>query len=348
MNTLKHHKIEHFSGVHKVLVPNIKIVKKKDYEIIEGLTIAGDAPKAFLRLYDKELNFRYEEKDETIQKMHFRKVNKKSWPLYIAKTGHKRYPQESITEHLLTRLGEDFGLCMAKTSLRIIGGQLRLLSKYFLNPQDEELIHGADIFSGYTGDKEFIQQIEDEDLARDMFTMQFVRDSILFAFPHQQEEIMRSFIRMIMFDALVGNNDRHFYNWGVKQSITRKFQPYFSPVYDTARGLFWNDTDLKLKNKSTDLKEKAEYIRKYCKNSRPKIGWEGIKIANHFKLVEKIIENSFYISRDEAKRMFSLQALTKMIETIDKEFIDIMSQVRREMIKSCLEYRIKEINKIIC
>ncbi|MCH5224077.1 MAG: HipA domain-containing protein [Muribaculaceae bacterium] len=334
MKTIPLHKIEDFSVKNTLFVPSIKIVKKRNYEILEGMTITGDAPKAFIRLYDRELNFRYNEKDGSKMPMKFFRIHKRCWPVYIAKTGQKRYPQESITEHLLSRLGEDFGLCMAKTSLRIINGQLRLLSRYFLNPENEELIHGAEIFAGYIGDEDFIEQVEEEELARELFTLQFIEKAIDFSFPYQKDEIMKNFIKMLLFDALVGNNDRHFYNWGIKRSINQKFQPYFSPVYDTARGLFWNDSEQKLYIKSKNKNERDAYIRKYCKNSRPKIGWEGINNIDHFKLVNNIANNSFFISEDEIKKQFSMEILTKMIKTIDQEFVILMSSLRRDMIKS--------------
>ena len=43
----------------------------------------------------------------------------------------------------------------------MIGGQLRFLSKYFLSSQWEELVHGADIFAGFLGDRELVEQIEE-------------------------------------------------------------------------------------------------------------------------------------------------------------------------------------------
>lgn len=48
---------------------------------------------------------------------------------------------------------------------------------------------------------------------------------------------------MLVFDAIVGNNDRHFYNWGVIVDLKGMKPPRFSPVYDTARGLFWNQSE---------------------------------------------------------------------------------------------------------
>ena len=162
------HHIERYSG--KSTLKGVPVIKPKNYFLLKGFTVIGDAPKALIRIYNYS-------KDNNYKKYHQNK-----WPLYIAKTGHKWYPSESITERLLCRLGEVFGLEMAESSLAVIGGQLRFLSKYFLNENgDEELVHGADIFAGYVGDRDFVEKIEEEQRAREVFTLQFVEKSTIFA-----------------------------------------------------------------------------------------------------------------------------------------------------------------------
>lgn len=264
---------------------------------------------------------------------------------YIAKTGHKWYPIESITERLLCRLGEVFGLRMAESGLAMIGGQVRFLSKFFLNGIDEELVHGAEIFAGYIGDEELVTQIEEQQLSRDMFTLQFVDKAVEYQFSFCREDIMRDLVKMLLYDALVGNNDRHFYNWGVVRSITQAFQPYFSPVYDTARGLFWNDTDEKLENRYKN--HGNTYLKKYCEGSRPKIGWDGEKNINHFGLVGKIYSNEFFLRKNEIKALFLRSNLEKMFAVIDSEFSHLMSETRIKMIKLCLEYRYNTILELL-
>lgn len=214
---------------------------------------------------------------------------------------------------------------MAESSLAVIGGQLRFLSKYFLeNPQDEELVHGADIFAGYVGDKDLVEKIEEEQRAREVFTLQFVEKSIEYQFFYEKENIMRELVKMLLFDILVGNNDRHFYNWAVIRSITQSFKPRFSPIYDTARGLFWNNDDESLRKR---LKNNPEaFIKKYCKGSRPKIGWDG---------------------ENEIKALFLQCDLAKMFKTIDSEFSKMLCPERIQMIKMCLEHRYNEIMRIL-
>ncbi len=335
MAKIPYHKIENFSNKRKLVIKGIPVIKNCNYMVLSGISVTGDAPKAIVRIHNKNENRKYF------------KRNCHRWSMYIAKTGHKWYPIESLTEYLLSLLGEDFGLNMAESSIAIIGGQLRFLSKYFITSPRAELVHGADIFAGYLGDKDFVEQVEEQALSRDLFTLQFVEKAIDYLFPFQKEEIMNNLVRLLLYDALVGNNDRHFYNWGIIRSINQSFTPYFSPVYDTARGLFWNDHEEKIIRRTRTCREREQYIQKYCKISRPKIGWEGEKDINHFKIVEKIYNSEFYISKTEVKELFLQTVLDKMFETIDSHFSNLFSNTRVELIKECLKYRHNEINKIL-
>ena len=325
-------KLEKDSGARIGHPGKILTVKKHQYCIVDGYTITGDAPKEFIRVYEYGVA---------------RKSSPKKWPLYIAKTGHKWYPTESVTEYLLNLLGKEFGLVMAESKIAWIGGQLRFLSHYFLSSQKQELIHGADIFAGFVNDREFVEEIEEQQLARDFFTLQFTKDALEFTFPFQWESILKEFVKMLLFDALVGNNDRHFYNWGVVRHIESKNEPYFSPVYDTARGLFWNEPEKKVLALWKDTNRLQAYMSKYCKNSRPKIGWEGAKNINHFKLVYNIYKHEFGISKSEINNLFLRSGFEKMIKSIELNFSGILGIERTKLIISCLNFRYSEISKLI-
>ena len=150
-------------------------------------------------------------------------------------------------------------------------------------------------------------------------------------FLYQKDEIMHELMKLIIFDALVGNNDRHFFNWGVIRSVEGSFQPYFSPVYDTARGLFWNYSESKLADIVEVNSNINRHIQKYCKKSRPKIGWEKEKNLDHFELFEKIYKDEYYILKQEVR----------------KNFQSLMSMNRTMMICKCLEYRFDKLQDIL-
>ncbi len=89
------------------------------------------------------------------------------WQAYIAKVGHKWYPVESVMEQFLTDIGKLYGLNVADSKIALASGQLRFMSKYFLNDEDQ-LIHGAQIYAAYlNADISFVQEIEDLRLSSD-------------------------------------------------------------------------------------------------------------------------------------------------------------------------------------
>lgn len=325
-------KLEKYSGARISSPGKILTVKKHEYYVVDGYTITGDAPKEFIRIYEYGAA---------------RKSKPNKWPLYIAKTGHKWYPTESITEYLLNILGKEFGLKMAESNVAWIGKQLRFLSRYFLSSQKQELIHGADIFAGFVNDLEFVEQIEEQQLSRDFFTLQFTKEALKFTFPFQWQTILNQFIKMLLFDALVGNNDRHFYNWGVVRHIESKHEPYFSPVYDTARGLFWNESEKKVLTLWKDKNRLQTYLSKYCKNSKPKIGWDGATNINHFKLVYNIYKHEFGISKSEIKNLFLRSRFERMMKSVELNFSGIIGIERTKLILECLNFRYNEISKLI-
>src|SRR5690554_7207243 len=69
----------------------VMTIKKSNFKVID-ISVGGDAPKDVVKIYQ------YNGK--------MRKAKPKTWPNYIVKIGQKWYPNESITEQLLSELGK--------------------------------------------------------------------------------------------------------------------------------------------------------------------------------------------------------------------------------------------------
>ena len=292
-------------------------------------TIVGEAPKDFLRIYE------YGSSNRT---------RPDRWPGYIAKVGQKWYPNESITEHLLTRLGQRLGLKIADSRLMWVRGQLRFLSRYFLRP-DESLIHGAEIFAGYLADAEFVQEVEARNQSREVFTYQVVEEALRSRFPDQAEEILQGFVRLLAFDAVVGNNDRHYYNWGVVTQVTGKRPAKLAPIYDTARALFWNTTERKLASVEHGNRVNV-FEKKYLDDCQPKTGWDGRPSINHFPLMGILA-----IERPEmlpVLRALPVEHLPQDAQALlEGEFAGLLSCRRARFVLSCLQKRVQGFKEAI-
>ncbi len=256
------------------------------------------------------------------------------WPAYIAKVGHKFYPNESITEHFLTRIGQLLGLDIANSRLMWVRGQLRFLSEYFLR-QDESLIHGAEIFAGYLADRDFVDQVGEERMEREIFTFQVVEDAVLNRFPDQAGLIMRGFVRLLGFDAIIGNNDRHHFNWGVITQVAGKRLPCFSPIFDTARGLLWNTDEAGLLANEPRI---DQFLDRYVKQCYPMLGWDGAGKPNHFELIAKIVDH-FPSYAADLMSLVQLDLLDRVESALHAEFDGLFSSRRQKFILKCLRKR---------
>ncbi|MEX2589735.1 MAG: HipA domain-containing protein, partial [Chitinophagales bacterium] len=252
MKGIRKEKILEYSGLLQNLDGLVPYLREGFVYVEKNQPLTGDAPKLFIREYDYGVA---------------PKRSPQKWPAYIAKVGHKWYPVESIMEQLLTDLGKLYGLNIADSKLAIASGQLRFLSKYFLK-KDERLMHGAEIYAANLNeDIGFVEEIEDNKLSPQFFTLSFTFEAFKNSFPDQYENLFCDLLEMLTFDAITGNNDRHFYNWGVITDIQNVKLPKFAPIYDTARALFWNFPDDKIDNITQNDEMANIQIEKYGKNS---------------------------------------------------------------------------------
>jgi hypothetical protein len=327
-----------FSGV--IIGENqIPLLKERDYAV-KDFELDGDAPKAFIRVYEFQ-------RDGKV-----RRSKPHTWVPYIAKTAQKWYPHESVIEYMINRIGQELGLVMNEIKLLRINGQIRFLSKYFRR-KDEQLIHGAEICGDHLEDRPFAQQIADDvQLAREFFTFNFIEESLMSVFPSDGKRLLASLVRLLVFDGLTGNNDRHFYNWGVLRPLKKgKRPPRLAPVYDSARGLFWNVSDDKLRTWHELILKDPEFSRfeKYIDSSRPRIGLEQDHgepdQVNHFKLIQYLKGyNKEY--EQIIKELSSPKLERKIITLIKREFARYFIPERNELTIRLLEERFARIREL--
>jgi hypothetical protein len=234
---------------------------------------------------------------------------------------------------LITKIGEIYGLRIAESKLRLVDGQVRFMSKYFLNRQSEQLTHGAEIYELCLG-KENYAEIADNKAERDFFTFQMTREAIKDAFPGHLEGIIEGYVEMLTFDALIGHNDRHPYNWGVVVPIRKARAPRFSPIYDTARALFWNIPEKRVRQMLTDAKQ----LERYVDNCLPPIGWDGEQKVDFFRLIGLIWKN-FARYRNSIEKFLPDTSLKQSFQIVEKEFAPLLSAERYKLIKRCLQLR---------
>jgi len=165
-------------------------------------------------------------------------------------------------------------------------------------------------------------------------------------FPEERSAILESFFLMLCFDAWIGVQDRHFQNWGIVRDIYGKNKPYFSPIYDSARGLFWNFQESKI-FEWTKSKQIDQQIQNQIKNSVPQMGLAERPKISHFDLAEVVLSDHFLPFKSIARETFTDQGLVRVKKMIHTEFSGLLSENRMALILRCLELRHQTFSELL-
>ncbi len=308
----------------------IPVLWEENYYVVD-VGLDGDAPKQFIKAY-------FFEPDSGVKKR-----NPKTWTPFIAKSAEKWYPHESVIEYMINRIGIELGLNMNEVKLVVANGQVRFLSRYF-RKSNEVLVHGAEICGEYLDDRDMAAQIaNNKKTSRELFTFEFICDAIRHVFPEACESLICDLISMITFDAIAGNNDRHFYNWGVINTVKKGGNPpKFSPIYDSARGLMWNESEQNIVKHHTHHRKEGKKIVNYIEEAKPRISVEKDADVNHFGLIT-FIKN---LKQEYSKIIVDLVSRSqeqRVLKMLEQDIFKYFSKERREMISLILAERFKTL-----
>lgn len=114
---------------------------------------------------------------------------------------------------------------------------------------------------------------------------------------------------LMVFDALIVNNDRHCDNWGV---LSGSNGMRLTPIYDNGSSFGFNEVKHKMQKMLID----DRMLRGFCNRGKPSIGLPGRKKPRHFELLSLLYNCS---QQELAMNMERLKELNKGIVSNDCE-----------------------------
>ena len=130
---------------------------------------------------------------------------------------------------------------------------------------------------------------------------------------------IEKFYKVIIFDILIGNSDRHHSNWAIKpkshsvdENNTIKITTEICPLYDNGSSLcaYEDNSDI-----SIFFKDKMKFEALVNTKSKSAIGWENERPIRHFELLHKIKDTSYSLT---------IQYIEKIKSNINETSIDII------------------------
>jgi len=218
--------------------------------------------------------------------------------LYYFKTSLKKkvidYKYEFWSEIIASEIGDSLGLDILHYDVAWKDDRLGCLSKSMIDPLKEELQEGYKWLTGY--DSEY--DIND----KDAYTFQIIERLLTSRF--KKEDFIRNIIEIIVFDSIIGNEDRHQENWSIivtnslvdRTTLFRKKKTIletsytFAPIYDSGSSMGRELNDEKV---AQMLKDQVQ-IEAYIKRGQSEIHWEGERgKQKHLDLISKIANSGY-------------------------------------------------------
>ena len=122
------------------------------------------------------------------------------------------YTPENWSEVLAYEIGNLLGFNVLRYDLAVHNGKVGCISKNMIKPSNNEsLIEGHSILSRYDSTYD-----PSDKGTYNRYTFEFVCNALK---AYNAEFFVKDLIRTLIFDAIIGNSDRHQSNWGLIQSI---------------------------------------------------------------------------------------------------------------------------------
>lgn len=259
-------------------------------------------------------------------------LHPETFDLYYFKEPKEKYPWEFWNEIIAYEIGEKLGFNVLKYQPAILEGLGGCLSKSMTEDFTQELIHGQQLLLRIYPEFETKKGTD--------HTFQLVESFFKSLEQDENKLIINNFIEMLVFDAIIGNRDRHQQNWAIIreikiQSRTKKYFSYkkqinlpiitrtvrFSPFFDNGNCLAYNIIEENLHNFINEEAKLKKYL--FGEKAVSHLKWYGTAMP-HIELLKHISKIYPEVVQKITKRVnshFNENIIDDIVSNIDNGII---------------------------
>ncbi|AKU26557.1 MULTISPECIES: HipA domain-containing protein [Geobacillus] len=235
---------------------------------------------------------------------------------------------EDITELIAAEIGAIFGLEMMSVEIVTRNGRRGCLLRNFVKEYDAKMAEeGGVLLSALVDDYKELQESSLKDMELIDAGFKIMKKFVYW------ETIKSEFIDMQLFDILIGNQDRHPFNW---QLLFLETGAKFSPIYDNGASLGFRFEDEKL----IQMVSNPQEMNKYTEKTRVKAGIfekKKVKAKDLLTYISKNFTDEFNQSIQKLVE-FDLIRYSDFIQSLD-----ILSEAQKDWLLNIVPFRRKKI-----
>ncbi len=212
------------------------------------------------------------------------------------------------------------------------------MSYLITDPSIEKLIEGINLISkyypAYNPDNLYTTDIEE------YYSLNMILKSL------ENYSFKEDFLKIMIFDCLIGNSDRHQSNWAIIKKDINGSEAKLAPLYDNGSSLccYIQENQIESYLGKDELKFNSIIFTK--SRSRIRLNGKVKKSPEHFEVL-KFIKNNYYTSTKEFVDNICNTIDNDSIDNILKDFnSELLSDKRKKLIKKFLIKRI-ELMRVI-
>lgn len=244
---------------------------------------------------------------------------------------------EHFSEKIAHEIASKIGLASAVIDIGYYENRLGSISYLINDSSEEELIEGVTLISKNRVNYD-MKNLQDID-TKEYYSFYMILEAI------ESYNIKNDFFKVVIFDYLIGNTDRHHSNWGILQSISDKKEVKLSPIYDNGSSLCCYIKEEDIRNKKNDL----QWFNAILESKSTSI----IRIDKLKKKKPKHIEVIMYLKQKFYSETISFVKIIKdnlteseIEEIIETYSYNVLSEERKDFLKKYLKEKVKKLLEI--